>query len=730
VGEDQHIARRTPISEMNASQQTDAVQAPPGTLIEPRALPAHEGVRSLLHARPALRHLALAPVLALSAVLNVHRLSQNGFANVFYSSGVKSMLRSLHNFAFVSFDPSGLVMVDKPPLGLWLQTASAKLFGFSPLSLLLPEAIAGVLTVALLYLIVQRKLGWLAGLAAAISLAVFPSFVAVSRDNGVDPLLILLMTLACWAALAAIESGRWRSLLCAAALVGLAFNTKTLAAYLVVPGIALGYAVCAPGSIARRCGRLMVAGLVLLAVSFSWIAFVELTPASKRPFVGGSTNNTELGLTFEYNGFGRVGGQYGGPGKVRVRQGAIVHSQPIVPAPASRALSPTSTVPSPAHGAALAGARAKHARHPRVARRPRRRLALINNRPQVIPFGGPAGPLRLFGKGLGDQGGWILPFALLGAVALACVLVLEGRSRPAGERRRDPRLAALFVLGGWFVVEAVLLSLSKGIVHPYYVSALAPGAAAMAGAATYAFAGIASRPLTDWRRVLAPAAIVATVIAQLVLLQREHYLHSYVPVLIVLSGACIAALLVMRRATAVLAALTLGVLLVAPAAYSTTTWRAPVEGTFPAAGPHQASGRGGVGLPRRDVPRERLLIHYVLSHGAGKRWAVLFDASNTAAPLILWGYDAGAIAGYSGTDPVVDGRRLARMVARREARYIVLGGEFSTRGGNRATKATIRACREVPAAAWQGAPIYLHSLVLFDCAGRERQLAAEQPPSS
>jgi len=299
---------------MTASQQTDAIQAPSPALAPPPPVRAPSYALAALLARPALRHLALVPVLALSAVLNVNRLSQNGYANIFYSGGVKSMLRSLHNFIFVSFDPGGLVMVDKPPLGLWLQAASAKLFGFSPLSLLLPEAIAGVLTVALIYYLLARRFGWLGGVAGALALAVFPSFVAVSRDNGVDPLLILLMTLTCAAALRAVESGRWRTLLASAALIGLAFNTKTLAAYLLVPGIALAYAVCAPGALTRRLAQLAVAGLVMLAVSFSWIAFVELTPASSRPYVGGSTNNTELGLTFEYNGFGRVGGQLGGPG--------------------------------------------------------------------------------------------------------------------------------------------------------------------------------------------------------------------------------------------------------------------------------------------------------------------------------------------------------------------------------------------------------------------------------
>src|SRR5205085_5108837 len=184
----------------------------------------------------ALRHLALAPVLVVSALLNLHRLSQNGYANIFYSGGVRSMLRSLHNFVFVSFDSGGLVMVDKPPLGLWLQAASAKLFGFSPLSLLLPEAIAGVLTVALIYYLLARRFGWLAGVAGALALAVFPSFVAVSRDNGVDPLLILLMTLACATGLRAAETGRWGWLVGGAALVGLAFDTKRLAGWPLGPG--------------------------------------------------------------------------------------------------------------------------------------------------------------------------------------------------------------------------------------------------------------------------------------------------------------------------------------------------------------------------------------------------------------------------------------------------------------------------------------------------------------
>src|SRR6202790_5399591 len=224
---------------MTSPQRTASPPAPATV----GARPAHARAGAL-RARVEPHHLVLAAVLGLSGVLNIYRLSQNGYANIFYSAGVKSMLRSLHNFVFVSYDPGGLVNVDKPPLGLWLQAASAKLFGFSPLSLLLPEAIMGVLAVALLYRVMAPRFGSAAALASALALAVFPSFVAVSRDNGVDTLLILLMIGACGAALKACETGRWRTLLWCGVLVGLAFNTKTLATFLIVPGIALAYLVC------------------------------------------------------------------------------------------------------------------------------------------------------------------------------------------------------------------------------------------------------------------------------------------------------------------------------------------------------------------------------------------------------------------------------------------------------------------------------------------------------
>jgi 4-amino-4-deoxy-L-arabinose transferase-like glycosyltransferase len=732
---------------MSSAQQTTVPGSQP-LASDPEALTA-PWRRVRVRGRVGLHHIALAMVLALSAVLNVTRLAQNEYGNTFYSGAVRAMLSSLHNFFFISFDPGGLITVDKPPLALWVQGLSAKLFGFTPLSLLLPEAIMGVLAVAALYWVVAPRFGPAAGVASALALAVYPSFVAVSRENGVDSLLILLMVLACGAGLRATETGRLRTLLGCAVLVGLAFNTKTLAAYLVVPGLGLGYLVCAPGSLLRRAGQLLAAGAVLLAVSASWSAIVELTPASQRPFVGGSTNNTELNLTFDYNGLGRVEGQVGGPGRipVLVKFGSLAHIEHAalsarradIPSGGSRPGVGFSAVPAPPPPPPPpAPTGTAHRPTPKPKPPP---VYLPDGRARnPTAFGGNTGLLRLFKTELGGQAGWMLPFALLGLIALALWSIDIGprrgrrrreQRRPIANRpgdqhdsrgRRDPRLAALIVLGGWFLVEAAVLSLSKGIVHPYYVSALGPGAAAMIGGGAVAF--LAPGPRRRLRLALVPIAVAATVVVQLVMLHREHYMHWFWPILIVGSIVGVVALLALRRFTRPAMAFTLALLLIAPGAYAATTWDFPVEGTFPAAGPHAAASVGLLGIDPPGLRVTKALIAYVDAHHPGTRWNVLTEASDTAAPAILLGYDAGAMGGYSGNDPALDGSSLARLVQRGEARYVVLGGAYAERGGNAATNAVIQSCAVVPAIVWQPPPVDPNALLLYDCAGHERALRA------
>jgi 4-amino-4-deoxy-L-arabinose transferase-like glycosyltransferase len=634
----------------------------------------------------ALASAPLVGAIALAAVLNTWALGQNGYANAYYSAGVKSMLLSWHNFLFVSADPAGLVSIDKPPLGLWVQAASARVFGFSPLSLLLPQAIAGIVAVAAVYLIVRKRYGTLAATASALTLAVFPAFVAVSRDNNVDTLLILLMTLACGVALRAIESGRLRTLLGAAVLVALAFNTKALAAYLVIPGIAVGYLNCAPGPPRRRVGHLLLAGIVCGVLSLAWMVAVDLTPAAQRPFVGSSTDNSELGLTFGYNGLGRVGGQKGGPGPVANRE-----VPPQVQAPVAASAAPAAAVRLPTPSPAVA---------PTVA-------ATISRGP--VAFGTAPGPLRLFRRGFGDQGAWMLAFALVGLTAIAL-------TRPA---RRDPRLAGLMVFGGFLLCEAGFLSVSRGIVHPYYVSALGPGTAVMVGAGLAAMV----RPARPWSPLLMLAAVLATAVVQILLLHRAHYLAVWQLMLVPAAAAALIA--VRRRSSPASLGAVLAVLLVAPTAYAATTWRQPVQGTFPAAGPRVVGGNGGAELSRPQLATDDALMRYVISHGARGRLQLLTQASLTADGPILLGLRASALGGYGGVDPALDGPGLGRLVASGQARYLLLGGSYAYLGGNAASRAAARVCPQVPLIAWSGSYAQHEGLSLVDCAGHARELAAQ-----
>jgi 4-amino-4-deoxy-L-arabinose transferase-like glycosyltransferase len=647
------------------------------------------------------QHGALAAVLVLSGLLEFVRLSQNGFANAYYSAAVKSMLRSLHGFFFVVADPNGLITVDKPPLGLWLQALSAKLFGFAPLSLLIPEGVCAVLAVALMYRIVAPRFGSLAGLVSAFALAVFPSFVAVSRDNGIDTLLVLLMLASAGAGLAAIDSGRLRMLVWSGVLAGLAFNTKSLAALLCIPPIAVGYLVCAPGSLRRRLAQLGAAGVVFLLVAASWSIVVDLTPASQRPYVGGSLTNSELQLEFGYNGFGRVGGQQGGPGTTKLSH---IQVAPLVRPGVNSPQSPAERQYFATHPRSHRHATAS----PRVATRGRHR------RSAPIPFGGTRSPLRIFATGLGDQAGWIVPLALIGMLALA--IVVRGRD--------DRRTAGVYVLGGWLLVELLTLDFSAGIVHPYYASALAPGVAAMAGAGAVAIGALvrsakSSRALIGY--VLAVLAVSSTVATQLVLIDREGYpLWWRVPLVAVGLLAVVATALARTRGSWALA-VAIGALLVAPTVYSFSVWLAPVDGTFPTAGPYNYAGYGGVGFSPAIVAADRGLIGYLETHGATKPYALLTQSSDLASPLILLGLPASAEGGYGASDPVLSNSDLATLVASGRARYLLIGGPYADRGGNSANDAARLVCPEIPQIIW--APGTRGTgLFLVDCGGRAAQL--------
>ncbi|HKO25490.1 MAG TPA: glycosyltransferase family 39 protein, partial [Chloroflexota bacterium] len=445
----------------------------------------------------------LALVLLVAGVLDFWQLNRVGYGNTYYAAAVKSMLQSWHNFFFNAFDPGGFVTIDKPPLGFWLQVASAKVFGFSGLSLMLPQALAGVLSVAVLYRLVSRSFGAVAGLLAALALAVMPVSVAASRNNIIDGTLVLVTLLGAWAVLRAAETGRLRWLLLCAVLVGLGFNVKMLEAYLVVPAFGLLYLVAAPRRWTTRTWHLGVATLVLLVVSFSWALAVDLTPASARPYVGSSGTNSEVNLALGYNGLERL------TGRLRLFAGDRR------PTPPSASAAPDTHAAAGTNRTGSAGGTGNAAQQ--AAARGFTRGETGN-----------PGPLRLFNSALGGQVSWLLPLALFGLIAAAW----RTRMRFPLDRRQQ----SLILWGAWLLVQAAFFSIA-GFFHTYYLVMMAPSIAALAGIGLVAL--WRDYRSSGWRGWALPLTLLVTAGAQAYLLASYPGWSSWLTPLAV--GFCVVA---------------------------------------------------------------------------------------------------------------------------------------------------------------------------------------------
>ncbi|UGT70427.1 glycosyltransferase family 39 protein [Nocardia gipuzkoensis] len=251
---------------------------------------------------------ALATLLLGTAVAYLCNLSANGWGNSFYSAAVQAGSVSWKAFFFGSSDAANSITVDKPPASLWLMELSVRAFGLNSWSILVPEVLLGVATVALLWATVRRPFGPAAGLLAGLALAVTPVAALMFRFNNPEALLVFLMVAAAWAMTRAVEDGRWRWLVLTGALIGFGFLTKQLQVLLVVPALALTYLIAGPPKLGKRIVQLFAAGAAMVVAAGWWLLAVELWPASSRPWIGGSHENSILELTLGYNGLGRLNG--------------------------------------------------------------------------------------------------------------------------------------------------------------------------------------------------------------------------------------------------------------------------------------------------------------------------------------------------------------------------------------------------------------------------------------
>ncbi len=453
-------------------------------------------ISELAHAvsRPVLlRRLALAAIAALAGLLYAWALGQ-GTLEYYYAAAVRSMSMSWHNFIFGAFDPAGTITLDKLPGAFWVQALSVRAFGFHTWAIVLPQAVEGVLTVLVLYRAVARLAGPAAGLIAALILAVSPATVALDRGNISDSLLILLLVLAADAVSGAITAGAGNSrtlgegiggLVLAAVWVGLAFQTKMIQAWMVLPALGLAYLLSGPGTVGRRTGQLAVAGTLTALVSLSWMIAVSLVPAADRPYVDGSHNDSIFEQVFVYNGFGRFGDQ--NPQQLLAALARSGSSPPtpvtievpvspgatLAPAPVSSGASPvpapvsggTTPVPAPPSATPAPGAT-------RIEYAPAARPS-TGTTSSTLAAAPPAVPDRLLRGDLGRDTGWLIP--------AAGVIALWGIASRRRQPRGDPLRACFILWGGWLVTLFAVFS-AITVINAYYTAALSPAVAAIIGA--------------------------------------------------------------------------------------------------------------------------------------------------------------------------------------------------------------------------------------------------------
>jgi 4-amino-4-deoxy-L-arabinose transferase-like glycosyltransferase len=641
--------------------------------------------------RPALLVVALA-----AAALTLWALDRSGYANTYYSSAVYAQSRSWPAFFYNALDPSQLTSIDKTPLSMWMMALSARIFGFSSFSMLLPNALCGVASVLVLHNTVRRTLGHRAAIVAAGLLALTPVTVMVSRFNNPDALLVLLLVCSAWALVRALETGRTRDLLLCGVLVGLAFNTKMLQAYLIVPALALTLLLAGRGSVRRRVAQLTAAGAAMFAVSAVWVTVVMLVPAGSRPFAGDTTTNSWWDLIFGANGLSRVGsssggGPAGGPGGAGPGQG----------------------------------------------------------------FGGSQGVGRLFNAEVGGQIAWLLPVA---AVGLLVGLWITRRAPREDRARASYVLWGLWLLTHVVIFSfslnlfhpyytsalapAVAVLAGGGLVALWEraarsrIAALALAVSLAVGCATSIVLLDRTPSFVPWLRWL---IVAATAVAIAGTLTRGFGLGLRRPA--VASAIVVAGL----------AALVAG-----PAAYSVATTGTSLSGGNPTAGPASAQSDFGPGpgagprlgagvappgaaagalfgpppgaLSARGLPgggggpagaggqaADAKLVSYLKAHRGTARYIVAATGSQTAAPIMLAASEpVVTMGGFMGSDPSPSLPQLQSLISSGQLRYVLLDAGGGPRGeldGNTARDSWVTAnCSTVSYAGSAS------SSTLYDCA--------------
>lgn len=637
----------------------------------------------------------------LSAFLNIFNIWKDQYANAYYTAAVTSMLQSWHNFFYASFDPAGYVTVDKPPVTFWVQTIFAYIFGVHGWSVVLPQALAGVGSVLLMYILVKPTFGKTAARLTSLITACTPIAVAVSRTNNIDSLLVFALLLGTWMLFRGIRDQKPAWVLGAFAMIGVGFNMKMLQAYMVVPAFYLFYLLAFRSEWKKKLAVLAAATIVLAGVTVSWAVVVDTIPQENRPYIGGSQTNSVLELAFGYNGIARLKGMNrGGMGP-----GAMPDERQMQQDEGARQEMPQDGNNMP-----------DQQQMPQDGNNGPGGFGPDGNEGQgPMPGGdgppgqegggmfgtGQAGPLRLFQSELSGQASWLLPF-----VAFAGVGLLAGlrRRKPLTDKQKE----TLFWLA-WLLPAMAFFSVA-GFFHHYYLIMLAPPIAALAGAGWVELWN-QYRDKEGWKRWLLPAGLLTTTAFELYVLQPyQKQIDMGWSIGIGAAGIGLSLVLFLaakkEKLTTIAAVAGMLVLLVAPLYWAATPLLYGDNSMLPQAGLKQqgfGQRQGMGGGP--DAGINDKLLEYVTKHNTEETYLFATTDSHTAQSYIIeTGKAVMAMGGFSGSDPILSVEKLKQMVDNKEVKYFLIPSSGSGRGGGGSSEVMdwIRAnSTEVPKEEWQ-----------------------------
>ncbi|NPV57526.1 MAG: glycosyltransferase family 39 protein [Anaerolineae bacterium] len=674
--------------------------------------------------RPRVLGLSIAGLLVLlltftSAALHFSNLGAIGDSNTYYTAAVESMTQSLHNFFFVAAEPGGSVTVDKPPLGLWIETIFALIFGVSGFSTSLPNMLAGILSVPLLYLLVKKHLGAPAGMAAAMALVVTPVVFAADRNNTADGMLTFTLLLAAWAFIQATERSRLGYLLLGAVLVGLGFNIKMLQAFLPLPAFFALYFLAARSGWARKMLHLALASGVLLAVSLAWALVVDAVPPEARPYIGSSTDNTVIELIVGHNGLNRLLGGRRAANANDALQPPLANDQPgqLPPAPNDGlppGLAPYGQLPPvfndmqpPANDLPPSMADGVYGQPP------------PGNNGQGNEVG-ERGVLRFFQPPLAKEMSWLLPFALVS------LLLLLFSARPRLPVTSGAQQASI-LWGGWLLTCLVFFS-SAAFFHAYYMVMLAPAMAALVGGGVAWFLENRSR----WALLLLVGTSLVTLIFQLWLANQftpnDWWLPVAVAVFVIGCSTSLPALQAKaHRIWRPLAAWSLLLsMLVVPMAWSLLTLQNPnantsnLPGAYAGDQAHRPPIRQDGGSDDARQRYEDALLTFLEGNTTTTHYLIAVPKAATGVRFVLaTGRPVLYMGGFTGSDDVIDADRLQQMVAAGDLRFILISRDRNG-GKQQIIRWVAQNCRIVPRFSQLppqgGSPGLPSGEILYDCA--------------